>query len=209
MENMFKIEVLKKQNIVCFFLYVFLAFFANRFLLLGQTLMKWDIMDAHYPNAMFLANSLSNGIFPLWNPLFNYGVPQYAAIGMPVYYPTTFLFSLFGYSVWFVGVEYCLHVVFACFGMFLLSKFFMEYNGYKEAVYISFAAGLIYGFSTVFLSNAQHLMIIISATWMPYVFLYVRKYLANNKILYLIIAGIFEASCIVSDGTLWEASNAF
>lgn len=178
-----------KNNMKVFILYMLFILCLNWSVLFGFNIMKWDIMDMHFPNAVFLSNSLWNGILPLWNPMYFFGVPHYANIGTPIYYPSTFLLALFGYPLWAVGVEYCLHVLFACFGMFLLTKYFLEANHKEKSIFFAFLAGILYGFSTVFLSNAQHIMIIISATWMPYIYLYVRKYLEKQKIIYLLIAG--------------------
>lgn len=178
-----------KNNAIVMFLYLSFIFFNNWSVLFGCNIMKWDIMDSHFPNAVFLSNSLWNGILPLWNPMYNFGVPHYANIGNPIYYPSTFLLALLGYPLWAVGVEYCFHVLLACFGMFLLTRHFLEVNHKENSILFAFLTGLLYGFSTVFLSNAEHVMIIISATWMPYIFLYVRKYLEEQKIVYLLIAG--------------------
>lgn len=177
-------------------LYITFVLFVNRKLLLGQDMMKWDIMDAHLPSSVFMSNNFLAHKIPMWNPLYDFGVPHYASIGMPTYYPTTLFFSLIGYSVWAVGAEYSIHIIFACFGMFLLTKYYLGNEKMDTFPFIEFAIGLLYGYSTVFVSNAQHIMIVISATWMPYVFLLTRKYLEHKKILYLLLAGGFAGFSI-------------
>lgn len=183
-------------TVFIFGLYILIIFCMNWKLLLGMDLMKWDIMDAHLPSSLFMSNCFQHGKIPMWNPLYDFGVPHYASIGMPTYYLTTILCEKLGYSVWMVGFEYCIHILFACFGMFLLVKYFL--NNERPMVFpvVEFVIGLIYGFSTIFISNAEHIMIIISAAWMPYVFLYIRKYLDSNKVKFILFAAVFSGFSI-------------
>ena len=58
---------------------------------------------------------------------------------------------------------------------------------------VSLCAGLIYGFSGVFLSNAEHIMIIISAAWVPYSLYFSEKYIETKKIIDLMTTGLFTA----------------
>jgi len=179
----------KKYLLIAFAIYSAMAVFANIFLLSGFNMMKWDIMDGYYPSNMFLSNSLHDGVLPLWNPLYDYGVPHYAGLGSPIYYPTTLLFALLGYRLWMVSAEYVIHIILACFGVNLYVLYILKDKHDKEKTQIvALITGSLYGFSTVFLSNAQHIMIIISAAWAPYIFLYIRKYLEENKHYYLLCA---------------------
>ena len=96
--------------------------------------MKWDIMDAYYPLCMSSADMLQEGRLPLWNAAFQFGCPAYIMLGIPYWYPTTLLFELTtGYSLLCVALEYCIHIVIACFGMFLLVREHLEEKKIPES----------------------------------------------------------------------------
>ena len=195
----------KKQlyvvNGFVFLLYLGLASFANWSLLVGSNLMKWDIADAHFPNAVFLADSLRAGIFPLWNPTMGFGSPHYALLGTPTYYFTTLILALFGYHPRFMGVEYIFHIAVGCFGAYLLINRVIGKQEKPSFVRVctTLAGGFLYGFSTVFVSNAQHIMIVISAAWIPYVIYFNDRYIQDKKVIHLLLAGL-TASLIITGG---------
>ena len=188
-------------NAFVFLFYILLASFANWSLLTGNNFMKWDIADAHFPNSVFLADSLRAGIFPLWNPSMSFGSPHYAMIGTPTYYFTTFILAVFGYHPRFMGVEYIFHIAVGCFGAYLLINKVLGKQAESSfvKVCITFAGGFLYGFSTVFVSNGQHIMIVISAAWIPYVIYFNYRYIYEKKIICLLLAGL-TASFIITGG---------
>ena len=170
-----------------FFAYVFLQCLVHWSLVLGENLMKWDIWDGYYPANVLMTDVLRSGSLPLWNPLMLFGVPYYTIVGVPIWYPTTLLFSLFGYSPLMVNLEYVLHTIIAGFGAFL----FIEYSIHKQKEHINvrtavaFLAGLLYANCCLFLCNAQHIMIVISAAWIPYVLFFYQRYLKTYRAKYL------------------------
>jgi len=175
-----------KENICAFIIITLVVLIANWKFLALTACSKWDIFDNHLPFATFLSDSLRNGSPLLWNSMINYGFPQYSQIGEPLWYPTTIILGIFEYSVMSTHYEYIIHVILAGFFMFLFIRDILEEEKYRFS--ISLMAGLIYPFSTIFISNAQHIMIIISATLIPMEFLLLRKYIrtANFKILLLL-----------------------
>jgi len=160
---------------------------ANWKLLFLVASMKWDIIDAHLPLATFLGDSLRNGSPLLWNPMINYGFPQYSQIGDPLWYPTTIFFGLLGYTLLSAHLEYIIHVILAGFFMFLFIKDLLE--GKKYRFFISLISGLVYAFSGLFISNAEHIMIIVSATLIPLEFLLLRKYIKTARVKTLLLLG--------------------
>lgn len=186
--------------IIAYSLFVIVCYWT---LLSGHNLMKYDIWQAEYPNQVMMSDAIHNGELPLWNPLMNMGMPYYASVGTPIWYPFTFILACIGYTPWMVSVEYLLHLVIGAFGCFLLISTQKNIGEYvyenKINMGVSFICGLIYCSSGLFLSNAQHIMIIISACWIPYVLYFVQKYIEKRKI-YLLMCGGACAGMIMLGG---------
>lgn len=176
---------------------VFMAFFvyaavANWSIVLGENLMKWDIWDAEYPLEVLVSDALHKGQIILWNPLFRYGSPHYAAVGTPVWYPVTLLLAVRGYTPRVLAFSYVVHIAVGGFGMYLLGKQeLLKRVGTVtcDMIVSAVIAGLIYCSSGVFLSNAEHIMIIISIAWIPYIFYFMRAYLEKGGVLYAMLSG--------------------
>lgn len=201
----------KKRNIymLVFLIYIIITGIANWSLLLGDNMMKWDMMAGNFPLSAFIADSLKNGIFPLWIPQMRYGFPLYITVGDPLYYPPIILLAFLGYPVVSAALMHTMHVVLACFGMFLLTvhqKKDKEQDTWQNYV-IPFVIGLLYGYSTVFLSNASHIMIVVSAAWIPYVLLFAQRYMEEQKIKYIMLTGFcLGFSMIGGYPELWVAT---
>lgn len=185
----------KKKNIIgVVAFYSLFVFLANWSIILGTNFMKWDIWDAHYPMHVIVSDAIHSRSFPIWNPLFNFGTPYYAMVGTPVFYPLTLFFDIIGYRPNFPAIEYGLHLVIAALGMYLLSKEELkvseEGDFFGKDNVICFIAGLIYAFSGLFFSNAEHIMIIISAAWIPYVLFFALKYERTRDIIFLFLAAM-------------------
>lgn len=190
------VEYIKKNSflvyICVFILYFILGSIANWSLLVGENHMKWDIWCAEYPNQVLMSDALNNGTIPLWNPLIQYGTPYYAMLGCPVWYPITFVLALFGYTPTILALSYVIHIAIGGFGMFLLSIQQLD-NGNKvwktSTLLAGFSCGLFYCFSGTFLSNAEHIMIFVSAAWVPYIFFFTRKFIEHKRIMHAMCTG--------------------
>jgi len=187
-------------NVMIFLLFLYFASASNYSLLVGHNLMKWDMWDLEYPNQVLMSDALAAKTLPLWNPLMQYGSPWFAAIGTPVWYPITMLFALIGYTPQILSWVYILHVALGGFGMYLLAKLNLKKHNDKDSISCIIASvliGLLYCGNGVFLSNAQHMMIIISAAWIPYVFYYVRMYLIYSEKYYALLGGLFAGLIVI------------
>lgn len=180
-------------NFMVLLIFILYASLTNWSILIGENLMKYDIWQAEYPQQVLISDAIANGTFPLWNPLMRYGTPLYAIVGTPVWYLFTLILDLIGYKPNTVAISYVMHIVLGGFGMFLLTKLELcgdKKKDYISAIAVSLIAGIFYCSSGMYLSNAQHIMIIISIAWVPYVFYFTRLYIKTKKIVYGMTAGV-------------------
>lgn len=196
----------KKKNkimihIGVFALFLLISFLMNWSLLLGENVMKYDIWDAEYPSQVLMSEAIANRTLPLWNPLIRYGTPNYSVLGTPVWYFITLLLAWIGYTPVTIAICYALHISIGGFGMYLLAGQELKTRGELSLTdyCASFLIGVLYCSSGLFLSNAQHIMIIISAAWIPYVFLGMRTFLQKKHLIFALGTG-FAASQLLLGG---------
>ncbi len=178
-------------NIGVFFLFLFIACLMNWSIILGENVMIGDIYDAEYPFQVLVSEAIAHHTFPLWNSLMQFGSPTYGTVGTPIWYMITLFLAWIGYTPVTIAITYALHMAIGAFGMFLLVGQELRKNSSRNIneYCVSFLAGLLYCGSGLFLSNAQHIMIIISAAWIPYVFYFMRKYLEKKQFIFALMTG--------------------
>lgn len=127
----------------------------------------WDLRGYHVPIASFVAESLSRGELPLWDPWVYCGRPLYANLTAQVFYPPAWLFHglnvltgnqyVFGFLQW----QQISHIFLG--GMF---TFWLLRAVGMEAAAALFGAS-IFELGGFFASQAQHLGAVNAAAWMP------------------------------------------
>jgi len=130
--------------------------------------MKWDATDIYLPWKYFITECVSNGVLPLWNPFVNSGFSQMG--DSSTWYPISWIIGLLmRYNLSAVHLEYIFHLFIAGVGFYKLSESFSFSRQTRIILAIS------YMFSGVFISNAQHIGWIVSASWLPFVLLYYNQ----------------------------------
>ncbi len=129
--------------------------------------MKFDNLDQYLPWRLLVGDCIRNGMLPVWNPYTHLGYPLHADPQSGAWYPIVWLIGgLSGYNVYWIHIEYILHVWIGGFGMYLLIK------NYIKNADIALLAGISYMLSGFFNGNAQHLTWIISGAWWPFIILF-------------------------------------
>ena len=141
-----------------------------------QATMKWDIMDITLPWNYYITECLANGELPLWNPFLNGG---FAQMGInDTWNPTTWLIGwIFGYDAAVIQLQYLGHLFFSGIGFYQLGKYF----GWSRTTRLLTASSFM--LSGFMIGNAQHLGWTIGASWLPWVFLYYKKWETDPTIL--------------------------
>lgn len=162
--------------LVCFGFTAFMSFLLSP-LFLQQTEPLWDARDWAYPAFSYLADSIAEGRFPLWDPYTNCGLPFHADPNSPTLNPVALFFGYFihdsaiGYSAF-----WAFHWIWGGIGMILLTRHF---DGKPMGGLLAAATYTLSGF---FIGHAEHITFIIVAGWLPWIVWFADKaVLTSNK----------------------------
>lgn len=163
--------------------------------------LQWDMLDVHLPFLHYLSECLHAGEFPFWNPYQMLGYPFYADLQATPYYLPAIIFAHFSkFNLYILHFYFLMHVFIAGSGMFFLCK------NFELPKNISVVAGISYALCGVFISNAQHLLIITAAAYIPFALgQFLRLFqspdffnsLAFSLILFLLISGGYPFLTII------------
>lgn len=130
----------------------------------------WDARDMGYPGFNYVADSVKESRFPLWDPYTNCGYPFHADPNNPT---LSVVAVVLGYlvpdsSVGF-DIYWAFHWWLGGIGMLWLARHF----GAKPLG--GLAAAVAFSLSGFFVSHAEHTSFIVVAGWLPWVFLFADK----------------------------------
>ncbi|MBK8228945.1 MAG: hypothetical protein IPK70_17445 [Flavobacteriales bacterium] len=125
-----------------------------------------DTLNCWLPWRWFIASSLHDGQFPLWNPHQQYGYPMHADLQGPGWYVEALaLGGTIGHGVFVLQGLYLVYLFIGGLGMTRLVR---DLHGDARAGLI---AGLAYALGGFFTGHQQHFYAVISAAWLPWLLL--------------------------------------
>jgi hypothetical protein len=151
---------------------------------------KWDALDQFLPAFTYLADSIRQGGFPLWDPFTNCGYPFHAEPQYNTFNPLALTLGLLidrpalGF-VWF----WALHWLWGGLGMQQLARHF----GASPLGAVTAAAS--YALCGFFIGHAQHTPYILVAAWLPWIFTFADKAVANSSVAFALLAGAAIGLC--------------
>jgi uncharacterized membrane protein YfhO len=151
-----------------------------------------DMASMLYPNYSFIGNSLHNGELPLWNPLLFTGEPFLADIQTGVFYPINLLYWAFFSPVTYQSLEWLVMFHFFLTGLFTYIAVIGLATGNQKPIgrLAALAGAVAFMFSDVFITHIGNLNLIAVAAWMPLVFLFFHRALAERKFGFGVAAGV-------------------
>ncbi len=165
-----KCNQLLKRLFSCHTGYIFLLFLVS---LLGYgAFLKYapiyDFNNFFFPYRYSVVDAIHQHCLPFWNPYQAMGIPAHADPQSGVFYLPVWLFALiFGkYTTVCCGAEFIFHTFVGGAGFYLLAHHFTQD---RVSAFVTASCYLLSGF---FVGNAQHLVWIISAAWLPWVVYY-------------------------------------
>ncbi len=158
-----------------------------------------DLVPFLLPNYRFAAESLRQGIIPLWNPHLYSGAPFAADPQSGLFYPINLLIFLLNPNITVQTLEHLaiFHFWLAGFGMFL----YLQHSPLAKTVRLhplaAFAGALAFEFSDLFIVHFGNLNMIAVAAWLPLVMLFFHKSLDECSARCAVAAG-----AVLAIGTL-------
>ena len=150
-----------------------------------------DLAALIYPTYHFAASSLKSGLLPLWNPYLYSGAPFAADIQASLFYPVNLIFFTLLPEVTYPAVMLLsvFHVWLAGAGMFLLLRRLLS----ADSILPPFFGALAFMFSDYFVVHFGNLNLIAQVAWLPFIFLFYHRSLAERRPGLAIWAGLFLA----------------
>jgi hypothetical protein len=129
-----------------------------------------DVSSIAYPTLLEYARALAEGRLPLWTPGMQAGFPLFAEGQIAALYPPNLL--LYRLLPIHLALSYSilLHLSWACVGMYLLCR--------SAGLRIAGAAlaGIAFTFGGFFLAHVQHLALLATAAWLPWLIYLPNRY---------------------------------
>jgi membrane protein YfhO len=132
-----------------------------------------DVGSYHYPLKKILREIVSHGDFPQWNPYVSGGQPLAANAAHEVFYPPTWLILLPGFNFGF-HLLIVLQLLIATFGMYALLRS-MELRRFSALL-----GALAFGCGGLLVSATITFPFLFSASWIPWVCLFARRFLRTG-----------------------------
>ena len=185
------------MDIGCSLLLVLLVFISYFKFLRGEVyFLEGDVHHIGYSINLFLGRSITQGIFPLWNPYHALGVPSYANPTGLYFFPLYLLTAIFSgsYGLYhFIILTYVIPLGAGAIGFFVLVKWLIRRR------WIAFITAVGYAFSGFAVHNTEP-SIIAALGCLPYVVLFGVKafIIRKNSLRYCVAAALAYALTIVT-----------
>lgn len=140
----------------------------------------WDFVETYAALPYFWIESLKNGVTPSWIPFQGMGYPLYSQLQSGYLYPPNWLFVIFdiSYTIHNAVIMHGIHILFGSLGAVFLSKL-LGLN-WREAL----LSGVLYQGFGAFYSNAEHVDIIRSYAFTPWIIApFVANWNSSSKLL--------------------------
>jgi Bacterial membrane protein YfhO len=150
---------------------------------------QYDGVDVHYSSQRYFSDAIRAGHVPFWTPHLFAGFPFLADLQIGAWYPLNWPFFLAGIGPNSMSGELLLHSLIACTGAYALA---MRLIGPNPPAAV--AAGLFYGLSGYFAAHAQHVGMVQTAAWLPWVVLLLDVLGEQLSLRRLALAGLLGAA---------------
>ena len=158
----------------------------------------YDIESFHFPLAAYIARSVREGVFPLWDPYSYGGAPIHADITAQLFYPFTWISILLGNHsdgrklFYWLEWQIPFHMILAGLFTYWLAR------EMKLPPVAALMGAVVYQIGGFFASQAQHLGAVCSGAWLPLALLAILKLSSRVSIKWVAIWGLAVSMAILS-----------
>jgi len=167
-----------------------------------------EVSSVFLPFRLMLAQALSEWRLPLWSPLLQAGYPIFAEGEIAALYPPNWILSLLPIQL-ALSYSVLLHLAWTCVGMYVFCR------TSELQVTSALFAGFVFGFSGFFIAHNQHLALLASASWLPWL-LFVQRQAQwawhegkRNWIIWVVLGGYIIALQIFAGSANIAAIDLF
>jgi hypothetical protein len=173
---------MSKKFIVVFLFVITMLYFAP-VIFSHSTFIARDIYLFYNPKHFFSAESIKQGILPLWNPYLAGGVPLQANVQSCVFYPVSLIFYVLPFQLgykYFIVIHYFLGSLF----MYLLMR------EWKASAYASLVAGIVFSYGGYLVSILDNVCFLTAAIWLPVILLFHHRALKTGAYFYSCVTAV-------------------
>ncbi|HOK39737.1 MAG TPA: hypothetical protein PLD27_01675 [bacterium] len=174
----------KNISIICFTFFIFLVFMLP-YLISGKILWEGDAADIFLPNIFFIKQQLKLNNLPEWNPYIQGGIPYSN-------YPTSQTLYILYYFFIFLPPHHQIMWFQICHIILTFIGFFKLYNYLGCSFFSAIIGSILFVTSHYYTAQVGLLDIIATITYLPWILLYLFKWLDNNKLKFSYILGILS-----------------
>ncbi len=149
---------------------------------------QFDGVDVHYSAQRYLSDELHAGRVPFWTPYIFSGFPFLADVQVGAWYPLNWPFFLAGITPRSIGGELLVSSLVACSGAYVLAR------RYVRSEPAAIVAAMFYGLSGWFAAHSQHVGMVASAAWLPWLLVCLLRYAAAQNARRLVELGLVGAA---------------
>jgi hypothetical protein len=149
---------------------------------------QYDGLDVHYSAQRYLSDELHAGRVPFWTPYIFSGFPFLADLQVGAWYPLNWPFFAAGIRPRSIGAELLVSSLVATGGAYVLARRFMP----SETAAV--ATGLFYGLSGWFAAHSQHVGMVASAAWLPWLLVCLLRFTDARSLRNLALLGLVGAA---------------
>jgi hypothetical protein len=149
---------------------------------------QWDAIEVHYSAQRYLSEAIRAGRLPFWTPYLFAGFPFLADLQTGAWYPLNWPFLLAGVTPDTMNLELLVSGLIACGGAYALA---WRLTGRRPA---ALASGVFYGLSGWFAGHSQHVGMVQTVAWLPWLVLLLDALADRLEPRRLALAGLLGAA---------------